>query len=80
MTSASIVLALLKLATSLFGFFQEQKWIGEGEAKAIAVASAEILRKTNYAKHAMEEFAGKSDADIDDFLRSLEPSEPSDGK
>lgn len=82
MSYVSIILALLKLAESLFGYFQQQKWISEGEAIAVAKASAEIMRKTAYAKHALEEFSAKSDADVDDFLRRLEPGErdkPSSG-
>lgn len=79
MSYVSVILALLKLADSLFSYFQQQKWINEGQAIAVAKASAEIMRKSGYAKHALEEFTAKSDADIDDFLRNLEPggrSEP----
>lgn len=79
MSYVSIILGLLKLAESLFSYFQQRKWINEGEAIAVAKASAEIMRKTAYAKHALEEFTAKSDADVDEFLRNLEPggrSEP----
>jgi hypothetical protein len=79
MTWASIILALLKLANFFWEFGQQQRWIAQGRDEEIARATAEILRKTNYAKQALDEFAGKSDADIDDFLRSLEPGKP-DGK
>ena len=68
-----IILAFIKLANIIFTFAQEQKWINEGQSIAVAKASAEILRKSNYAKQALEEFAAKSDDDIDDFLRKLEP-------
>lgn len=78
MSWVSLVLGLLKLANVIFQWAQEQKWIGEGEAKAVALASAEILRKTNYAKHALEEFAAMSDGDVDQFLRDLEPKPPDD--
>lgn len=80
MSYVSIILALLSLASKLFDWFQERKWIAEGEAIAIAKASAEILRKSKYAKQALEEFAAKSDSDVDDFLRSLEPGESSNSK
>jgi len=76
MTWVSVILTLLKLADTLFSYFQQQKWIGEGEAIQIAKASAEIMRKSGYAKKALEEFSAKSDSDVDDFLRGLEPGEP----
>lgn len=76
MTWVSIILAVLQLANKLMEYGQQQKWIGEGEAIQVAKASAEIMRKSNYAKNALEEFAGKSDTAIDDFLRGLEPGEP----
>lgn len=79
MSWVSLVVGLIQLASRLFGYFQEQKWINEGEAKAVAKASAEILRKTEYAKHALEEFESKSDADVDDFLRRL-GGDSGDGK
>jgi hypothetical protein len=66
-----IILLGLELLNRLFGYFQEQKWIQEGEDRAIARASAEIMRKSNYAKQALEEFASKPDAAVDDFLRGL---------
>ncbi len=73
MTWVSIILALLQLANKLFEYGQEQKWISEGQSIAVALATAEILRKSNYAKQAIKEFEDKSDSDVDDFLRSLEP-------
>lgn len=79
MSWVSLVLSLLKLANVIFQWAQEQKWINEGEAKAVAKASAEILRKTNYAKHALEETSAMSDSELDQRLRDLEPKPP-DGK
>jgi len=72
----SIILALLQLANKLFDIGQQQKWIGEGEEQAAMKAAAEILRKSQYAKKALEEFAGEPDADLDDFLHNLEPRDP----
>lgn len=66
-----IILLGLELLNRLFGYFQEQKWIKEGEDRAIARASAEIMRKSNYAKDALTEFENKPAADVDDFLRGL---------
>ncbi len=71
MSYASIILALLKLADTLFSYFQQQKYINEGQEIEVAKALAEILRKSNYAKQALSEFTVKSDADVDDFLRGL---------
>lgn len=76
LTYAGIILAVLKLIQTFVQYGQENKWISEGEDKAIAKASAEILRKSQYAKQALEEFAAKSDAAVDDFLRELEPGAP----
>lgn len=80
MSWISLILAVLQLANKLMEYGQQQKWIGEGEARQIAKASAEILRKTNYAKAALEDVTNKSDSDIDDFLRRLEPGQPSDDR
>lgn len=71
MSWVSLILAVLQLANKLMEYGQQQKWIGEGEDRVIAASTAEILRKTNYAKASLEEFAGKSDSDVDDFLRGL---------
>ena len=79
-TYAQIVLTILELANKLFDYGQQQKWINEGQSIEVAKSAAEILRKSNYAKHAIEEFTAKSDSDVDEFLRSLEPSEPSNSK
>lgn len=75
-TWAEIILAFLKITNVLLEEGKKRQWIGEGEAIAVGKASAEIMRKTGYAKHALEEFSGKSDAAVDDFLRALEPGEP----
>lgn len=76
MNYVGIILALLSLASKLFDWFQERKWIAEGADREIAKASVEILRKTNYAKTTLKEFAAKSDSELDDLLRSFEPGEP----
>lgn len=79
MSWVSLILAVLQLANKLLEYGQQQKWIAVGRDEEIARSTAEILRKTNYAKAALQEFAGKSDSDVDDFLRSLEPGEPGKG-
>lgn len=80
MSWVSIILGLLKLANVIFQWAQEQKWIKEGEDRAIAAATAEILRKSNYAKAALDEMHGRTDAELDDFLRNLEPGRDKDSK
>lgn len=80
MIYANIILALLSLASKLFDWFQQQKWIKEGEDRAIAAATAEILRKSNYAKAALDEMSHRTDAELDDFLRNLEPGRDKDSK
>lgn len=75
MTWVSIILAVLQIAEKLMEYGLQQKWINEGQAIAVAKASAEIMRKSGYAKRALEEATGKSDAELDDFLRSLEPGD-----
>lgn len=79
MSWVGLILAVLKLANKLFDYANEHRYIAEGEAIAVAKATAEILRKTEYAKHALEEFSAKSDADVDDFLRGL-GGDSGDGK
>lgn len=79
MIYANIILALLSLASKLFDWFQQQKWIAEGEQRAIAVAMVEIMRKSKYGKAALEEAHNLSDAALDKRLRDLEP-EPEDSK
>ena len=76
-TWAQVVLAFLKIASVLLEEGQKRKWIAEGENKAIVKGLLEITRKSDYGKRALEEFTGMSDTDIDDFLRSLEPGQPS---
>lgn len=71
MSWVSLIVALLQLANRLIEYGQQQKWIREGEEKQIAKATAEILRKSDYAKRALEEFNSMSDTDVDDFLRGL---------
>ncbi len=74
-----VILAVLKLVNFLMEYGQQRKWIAVGRDEEIARSTAEILRKTQYGKAALEEFAGKSDSDVDDFLRGLEPGQPSKG-
>lgn len=76
MNYAIVIIALLKLVGSLAGWFQQQKWINEGESIAVAKAAAEVARKSGYARKALDDMHGKSDSELDDLLRELEPDEP----
>lgn len=67
----SLILTALELINKITDYAIKQKYISEGEAIAVAKSQAEILRKSQYAKQALAEFTGKSDSDVDDFLRGL---------
>ncbi len=71
----NLILMILQLVNRLMEYGQEQKWIGEGEDRQIAKALAEQLRKTNYAKQALQEARLMSDAELAQRLRDLEPGE-----
>lgn len=75
---AGVALALMKLVNSLFALVHDRELIAEGMARQIAKESAEILRKTNYAKATADEIADLSDAQLNDLLRWLETGEPGD--
>jgi hypothetical protein len=71
----SLILAVIQLVNRLVQYGQEQKWIGEGEARQIAKAQAESIRKSGYAREVMAEVDAMSDTAVDDGLRDLEPGE-----
>lgn len=73
-TWAKVILAVLSLIEWMVRIGQENKWIAVGEQRQIAAANAEILRKTEYSRAALEEVKHLSDDQLDDFLRSFEPS------
>jgi hypothetical protein len=72
----SLVLALLKLANLAMSQIRSVQDHQAGVDEEVARASAEILRKTQFGKQALEEFTANPGA-ADDFLRQLEPK--SDG-
>ena len=74
----SLVLAVLEIASKLLQIGQEQKWISEGQSQEVAKAAAEVARKTKYAKRIAEEMSARSNVELDDFLRSLEPRDTAD--
>ncbi len=67
-----IVLAVLQLANRLLTYGQQQGWVKEGQDKFVALTAAEILRKTTYAKEALEQAGVLTPTELDDKLRDLE--------
>ncbi len=78
MSYLGLILAFMKLANNLFTWVHERELIDEGGARQVAKESAEILRKTNYAKATAEEIADLSDAQLDDLVRWLATGGPGD--
>jgi len=68
-----IILLLLQMAHSLLELAEKNKWISEGEQRAIAASSLEVARKVSIGKKILEEVSGLSDQQVDDALRALEP-------
>lgn len=68
---ASIILVGLEIIKAVQDWAIRKKYIDEGQAIAIAKSQAEILRESQYAKQALEEFTGDSESTVDDFLRQL---------
>ena len=73
LTWAQIILLGLEFFYKLTDWALREKYISEGEALAIAKSQAEILRKSQYGKQALEEAGGMSDSELDDSLRDFEP-------
>lgn len=70
-TWAQIILAVLKFLNWAIQYGQEQKWIAEGEARAVAKALAEITRKADYAKATLASVERLTDEQLDNVLRDL---------
>jgi len=67
-----IALALLKVVNAILDYTKDARARQAGKDEEIARESAAVLRKTQFAGKALEEFSRNPDA-ADDFLRSLEP-------
>lgn len=72
-TYASIVLLLLKIANAFATHLQQQKYFDYGYQKALGETSAEILKKSIFAKKIMEQMAAKNSDQVDATLKGLEP-------
>ncbi len=66
-----IILLVLQLLDRMVAYGQQQKWINQGKDAEIAKAAVEVLRKTEYAKKAVDEFSDAKPSAVDDFLRDL---------
>lgn len=76
MSWISLILAGLELINKITDWALRQKYINEGQMIQIAKAQAEILRKNEYGKQAMEEATAMSDAELEQRLRDFEPGSP----
>ena len=65
MTWASLILTLLKLATSLVGWMRDRNLIQQGQDQAIAKASLEVLEATASGKEIRERIRGLDDDSAD---------------
>lgn len=74
-TWAEIILLVLKIIDWSMGRFEQSKWEQTGYDKAIAEASAGILKKTAAGRAMMEKVNAMSDAEVDAGLRGLEPAD-----
>jgi len=73
MTWVSLVLAILKVVSSIMDYVNQEKLVQSGYDKAIADVSAAILQKTAAGKTIMEKVNAMSSADVDAGLVGLEP-------
>lgn len=64
------------MADRFIGDLRDRGLINEGYDKAIAETTANILRRSQYAKSVMESVSGLSADDTDKLLQSLEPDRP----
>ena len=69
----NLVVALLKLANSIFVAVQKAGYVQEGYDTAVAEQSEALLRKTRAGKVILERVNALSDAEVDAGLRDLEP-------
>lgn len=71
-TWAGIILAALRLVQWLIEQGERHKWLNEGEQRQIARATAETLKKQEFANETLKHVSGLSDAGVDELLRTLE--------
>jgi hypothetical protein len=66
-----LALALIKGANALLTWARERELISEGQDKAIAQASAEILVNSQFAKSVMQRMSALNEQQTDDVLKQL---------
>jgi len=76
----ALISVILNLVSTLIRMGQEKKWITEGEDREIAKNLAATLELTRAAKKALAEMGKLSDAELDEFLQSLERKPSTDSK
>lgn len=67
-----IALAFMKMANIFMTQYGNAKERQAGREEEVARQALAVLQKTEYGKHALEEFRANPGS-ADDFLRSLEP-------
>jgi len=72
-TIASIILALLKIASALLSFARDRQMMQAGADAEIAKASASVLLMTQSAKDVMAQVTGMTEEEVDKALKELEP-------
>lgn len=79
---ATIIELGLRILLNLFEALERRKAFNEGQDHAIAMAAAEILRKTQFAQKTLDSLGATPDASLDDLLRDLAAVRPptDDGK
>ena len=68
----NLAIAFLKLANIAVNFAKEKQLMDAGSDRAIAQASANILKKTQAAKEVMAEVMAMTDEQVDEALKRLE--------
>ena len=68
-----VALTFLKLANVITNYVRERQLMDAGSDRAIAQASANILKQTQAAKEIMAEVTAMTDEQVDETLKRLEP-------
>lgn len=73
MSYVKVIMALLQIVDAILDWSKERRFRQEGVDEEIARASMRILQKTEFANRTLQDFNNKSESDVLDYLRSLEP-------
>jgi hypothetical protein len=72
-TTASIILAVLKLINMIMSTVDQEQWKAAGYDEAVAEASKAIMARTAAGKAMLEKVNAMSDSQVSDALHNLEP-------